>query len=122
MSRIIIQTKKTLKEPIRVCADCLDLLCLEGYINSNFVISKTIFKQDHICQICELRPADYLIIPSGRGIFICERCLRSLTTASKHRWQAWPKKPATKTTKCDLCGEPAVFHISLPKTKRTEQK
>ncbi len=117
MSNITVRIKKSLNEPITICSRCLDLLCLDGYIDSNFVISRTIFKIKKMCQLCSVAQADFIVIPCKRGIFICERCFRGLTTTSKHRWQSWPKKQVTEDIPCDLCGRPAQFHITLPKRK-----
>ena len=117
MSTITVEKKREFDRPIRVCNKCIDILCLDGYIDSNFVVSKTIFKLNTTCDLCLEAPADFIIIPSKRGIFICEPCFRSLTTTSKHRWQNWPKKHVEEDVPCDLCGRKADFHIMLPRRK-----
>jgi len=119
MESIVVEKRKQLKQPLRICVDCLDLLCLDGYVDSNFVVSRTTFKQDVRCELCGESMACFIIIPHSRGIYICERCLRSLTATSKHRWQAWPKRVVSSgEKKCDLCGGDARYHIVLPRSRK----
>jgi len=118
MTTITIEEKKGLTEPIRICHECLDILCLDGYVDSNFIVSKTIFRRSVVCEICGVTEASFIIIPYTRGIYICSRCLRNLTSTSKHRWQSWPKEEVSNDIPCDLCGQKASIHIIPPRLKK----
>lgn len=117
LASIIVEESRPLEKVVHVCVYCLDLITLLGFTKRVFIVSKPIFKKEVNCDICGAKKADYLIIPLDRGIYICEHCLNVLSAASKHRWNAWPKKPA-KGEKCDLCGRPATFYIQPPKLLR----
>ncbi len=118
MSILAVAEKKRLERPIRICSICLDILCMDGYLDSNFVISKTTFKQDIKCELCNDNSADFIVIPYERGIYICNHCLRSLMAISKHRWRSWTHRNIEEDIPCDFCGQKATIHIIPPKVRK----
>jgi len=116
LSSLLIEVKKELERPLRVCEKCLDLVVLLGYATSAFIIPRPIFKSVAKCDICGVKDADFVIVPIRRGIPICGYCLDGLISVSpKHKWHSWQKKEA-KNMKCVLCDRPAKYIIIPPKT------
>ena len=116
ITSIDIVEKKPLEKMLRVCAYCLDLLTLEGYINSNFVIPAIIFKKKCKCDICGVNEAVYAVIPRARGLYLCKECY-DVICLGRHKWQAYKCEllNQTKDIECDLCTNKADLYLIPPR-------
>lgn len=111
---MVIEDKKELSVPIRVCGKCIELLTLLGFTASTFIVPRPLFKSIVKCDVCNLYDANFVIIPMKLGITMCEYCLESLTLISpKHKWLLWPKRKP-KIAECNLCGRPAKYTLTTP--------
>ncbi|MCR8432892.1 MAG: hypothetical protein QXH55_00930 [Candidatus Korarchaeota archaeon] len=111
---IVVEDRKELDMPLRVCKKCIELLTLLGFAASAFIVPRPIFKDITKCDVCKLHDASFIMIPAKLGITICEFCLESLTSISpKHKWLLWPRRKP-KMPKCDLCGRQAKYTLITP--------